>query len=251
MLEFPHISVHNLHHNAGPTAEMAFTLLLAASKFIIPMDRSLRVHDWTPRYEPNPSVQLAGKTALILGYGAIGQRVATMCRGIGMRVKAIRKFPEKTTSDCPDEIFSPDSLHQLLPEITALILCLPFTEETKGIIGEKELSLISSKTILVNVGRGLTVDEEALFHALKNGNLHAAGLDVWYNYPKEKDLRKNTPPSEYAYHELDNVVMSPHRAGALGETESEQMRMEELAKLLNAVARREQLLNRVDVKLGY
>jgi phosphoglycerate dehydrogenase-like enzyme len=73
MLEFPKISVHNLHHNAAPTAEVTLALLFAAAKFIIPFDKSLRTHDWKLRYESNPSMLLQGKTALILGYGAIGQ----------------------------------------------------------------------------------------------------------------------------------------------------------------------------------
>jgi len=73
MLEFPEISVHNLHHNAAPTAETALALLFAAAKFVIPYDNALRAHDWTLRYKPNPSMLLQGKTALILGYGAIGQ----------------------------------------------------------------------------------------------------------------------------------------------------------------------------------
>ena len=78
--DFSHISVHNLHHNAVPVAEMAVSLMLAAAKLVVPMDRALRARDWTPRYHrPHPTALLEGKTALILGYGAIGQRVAHLC----------------------------------------------------------------------------------------------------------------------------------------------------------------------------
>ena len=101
MLDFPEVAVHNLHHNAAPVAELAVGLLLAAAKFLIPMDRALRAHDWTPRYQPNPSLLLAEKTALVLGYGEIGQRVAEICRGMRMKVVATRRNVEEIPPDCP------------------------------------------------------------------------------------------------------------------------------------------------------
>jgi phosphoglycerate dehydrogenase-like enzyme len=256
MLGFPHIAVHNLHHNAVAAAEMAITLMLAAAKFIVPIDRTFRAHDWTPRYRPNPAILLEGKTALVLGYGAIGQRVAGLCRGLGMKVVAIRRRlgqrPSAIVGDTPDEIHPPDALHRLLPRADALIVCLPHTPETDALIGEEELTLLPSGAVLVNVGRGAIVDEAALYHALRDGTLYAAGLDVWYNYPapdSDEAARSHTPPSAYPFHELENVVMSPHRAG--GSKETEVLRMAHLATLLNAAARGETMPNRVDVQAGY
>jgi phosphoglycerate dehydrogenase-like enzyme len=103
--------------------------------------------------------------------------------------------------------------------------------------------------VLVNVGRGPIVDEAALYAALRDGTLYAAGLDVWYNYPADEAARAHTPPSDYPFHELDNVVMSPHRAGSSVETEA--LRMVHLARLLNAAARGEPMPNRVDLEAGY
>ena len=213
MHEFPAIAVHNLHHNAVLVAEMAVALMLSAAKFIIPLDRALRDHDWGPRYQPNPSVVLEGKTALILGYGAIGQRVAHLCRGLGMQVTATRRNVAASLPDAPGEVHTPEAMHRLLPQANVLFICLPHTPETRGLIGEAELTLLPAGAILVNVGRGAIVDEAALYHALRDGTLHAAGLDVWYNYPADEASRSHTPPSAYPFHELDNVVMSPHRAG--------------------------------------
>jgi phosphoglycerate dehydrogenase-like enzyme len=93
------------------------------------------------------------------------------------------------------------------------------------------------------------VAEGALYHALSDGTLYAAGLDVWYNYPPDQAARAHTQPSAYPFHELDNVVMSPHRAG--GSTETERLRMQHLAELLNAAARGESMPNRVDLEAGY
>jgi phosphoglycerate dehydrogenase-like enzyme len=117
------------------------------------------------------------------------------------------------------------------------------------LIGERELALLPPDAVLVNVGRGPIVDEAALYHALHEGTLHAAGLDVWYNYPADEASRSHTPPSAYPFHELDNVVMSPHRAG--GSDESEMRRMTHLAALLNAAARGDEMPNRVDLQAGY
>jgi phosphoglycerate dehydrogenase-like enzyme len=249
MLQFPHIAVHNLHHNALPVAEHVMALLLAAAKFIVPMDRSLRAHDWRARYQPSPSILLAGKTALILGSGSIGQRVMRLCSALDMQVVAIRRHAAKGQTINGMSVASFQELHRLLPQAHILIICLPHTPETTGLIGAQELALLPPQAILVNIGRGPIVDEGALYEALRGGTLYAAALDVWYDYPGEEATRSHTPPSAYPFHELDNVVMSPHRAG--GSTETERLRMTYLAKSLNAAARGEPLPNRVDLQAGY
>ncbi len=245
--EFPHITVHNLHHNAAATAEYAIALMMAAAKFIVPADRHLRLNDWTPRYAPARSIGLAGKTALIVGYGQIGQRVGRVCAALGMTVIATRR--NRVEKDAIAEVYVTSELSELLPRADVLIITAPLTPETKGLIGEKELALLPRGSILVNVGRGLIVAEAALFSALKSGHLAAAGLDVWYQYPRDEATRSNTPPSQWPFHELDNVVMSPHRGG--DEVGIDTQRMTELAELLNAAARGEVMPNRVDVNAGY
>jgi len=262
MREFPHVSVHNLHHNALQVAEIAVALLLAAAKWIVPMDASLRRDDWSPRYEESPVVLLDGKNVLVLGSGAIGRHVARLCAGLGMDVTAVRRG---SSGDASGRVGPPAGagpadggrvrsvaeLPSLLPEADALIVCLPLTDETRGLIGESELALMSERAILVNVGRGPVIDETALYHALRDRTLHAAGLDVWYNYPTDEPGRTSTRPSAYPFHELDNVVMSPHRAGAPHTPETESLRMRALAELVNAAARGEPIPNRVDLDFGY
>ncbi|MCP4424840.1 MAG: hydroxyacid dehydrogenase [Chloroflexi bacterium] len=244
------IPVHNSHHNAGTVAETTLGLLLAAAKRIVPFDRSLRQHDWTPRYErPSPSIFLSGKTALILGYGAIGRRVARLCRALDMDVLATRRRVDNATDEFAREIHLPEALHQLLPRAHVLIIGLPHTAETDGLIGAEELGMLQRPSLLVNIGRGPIVRQRALYEALRDGILDAAGLDVWYNYPPDKESRPRTPPADYPFHELDNVVMSPHRGGMTGETE--RLRMAHLAQLLNAAARGEPIPNRINLAAGY
>ena len=250
MLDFPHIAVYNLHHNAAPTAEMALALLLAAAKFIVPIDRTFRTHDWSPRYAPDQSVTLDGKTALILGFGHIGQRVGSYCQTLGMEVLAIRRRPGKAIlPGLQASVQPPGALPELLPQADVLVITLPFTPETDGWIGAKELAMLPHDALLVNVGRGRIVDQAALYQALKDRIILAAGLDVWYNYPSQTDMRQNTPPADFPFHELDNVVMSPHRGG--DSTASETLRRIHLAALLNALLRGEPVFNQVDVQAGY
>jgi phosphoglycerate dehydrogenase-like enzyme len=248
MLDFPQVAVHNLHHNAVAAAEMAVALMLAASKFIVPNDRALRRHDWTPRYLLNPAVVLSGQTVLILGYGSIGRRVAAACRGLGMRVIATRRSP---SAEHEQGVYPDHAVAELLPQADVLVIALPLTDETEGLIGEEELAMLPARSVLVNVGRGPIVDEASLYAALRDGVVHAAGLDVWYNYPRDEASRSDTPPSDYPFHRLDNVVLSPHRAGGGGSVEIERRRMRHLAELLNTALAGREMANRVDVETGY
>ena len=244
--EFPHLTLHNLHHNAAPVAEMTVALLLAAAKRIIPFDQELRKHDWRLRYQPSEIILLSGKKALVLGYGEIGRRIGAILQGLSMEVAFIRRAGD---TEQGLRVYSQDVLESLLPEADFLVLALPLTSETEGLIGEKQLRLLPSTAVLVNVARGGIIEEGALFKALSEKWIFGAGLDVWFNYPGSREERSSTPPGEYPWEDLDNLVLSPHRAGHVRETES--LRMRALAELLNHTARGLPLPNQVDPDLGY
>lgn len=246
--QFPTLKVHNLHHNAAATAETAVALLLAAAKFIVPLDRSLRRDDWRPRYAMPPVMLLDGRTALVLGYGAIGRRVARACHGLGLRVLATRRSRPTTTDDVA-AIYAAAELPELLPRADALLITLPGTPETESLIGAAELALLPDEAVLVNVGRGPIVDEGALYGALVNGRLRAAGLDVWYNYPSDAASREATAPATWPFHTLDNVVMSPHRGGFSDRRGA--LLAAHLAETLNAAAAGRPLPHPVDPARGY
>ena len=244
---FPEIKVHNIHHNAAPAAELALALLLAVAKEILPHDQTLRAGNWSMRYRESDSQLLAGKTALVLGYGEIGKLLKKYLTALGVEVLAVKRTARKV--DQEELVFSPSELHDLLLRAEILVLALPLTPDTEGIITQREIDLLPSNAILINISRAVIVDQEALFYALKDKRIYGAGLDVWYNYPKNEADRMNTNPADFPFQELDNVVMSPHRGGKVDATEK--MRMEGVAGLLNAAAEGKDLPNPVDLELGY
>jgi len=174
---------------------------------------------------------------------------ASRMRHAQEQVLATRRHVSAPLGDASQEIHPPGALGRLLPRANVLFICLPHTPETDALIGREELALLPPGAVLVNVGRGAVVDEAALYHALRDRTLYAAGLDVWYHYPADEAARSHTPPSSYPFHELENVVMSPHRAGGFDDRDME--RMAHLARVLNAAARGDVVPNRVDVGAGY
>jgi len=243
------LSLHVLHHNAAPTAELALALLLAAAKRVVPHDRSLRAGDWTPRYEGDGGLLLEGRSALVLGFGAIGQRVARALVALGMTVRATRRRTEGVNTVDGVDVHPAASTGDLIAESDVLVCCLPDTPETKGLLGDVAFARTRPHAVLVNVGRGGLVDEQALWNALEEGRLGAAGLDVWWCYPHEESDRKNTQPGRLDWGTRDDVVLSPHRAGHSDRTDA--LRAESLAASLNAAARGEDIPNRVDLTAGY
>ncbi len=247
--EHPNIDLHNLHFNDVSTGEMALALLLAAARHVAEFDRRLRRGDWRWDDARHPTDTFPGKTALILGYGAIGRRVAPVCQALGMHVIGVRRHEPQAAEEEGVRLYSVAHLHELLPRADVLICLLPHTHETEGLLGAAELALLPAHCVLVNVGRGPVIDEEALYTALAARRIRAAGLDVWYQYPKGEEERASTFPSRLPFHELDNVVMTPHRAGWLQSFET--LRVAALADLLNAAAAGKAMPNRVDKQLGY
>lgn len=246
--EFSNLTVYNLHHNAVPVAEMAIGLLLATARRIAYLDRCLRKGDWSPRYSDHDrSFLLQGRSVLILGYGHVGRVVGKLCRGLGMAVKAVQRSPAHTEGDV--DVYSIQSLPELLPWARVVIVCLPLTDETRGLLDGEMLGRLPRDAIIINVGRAGIIDERALYEALKNGSLAAAGLDVWFNYPATEEDRVNTSPSAYPFHQLDNVVMTPHIAGQVHSTEK--LRLEQLADLLNRLALNQPPDSEIDIFRGY
>ena len=200
---------------------------------------------------------LAGRRALVLGYGAIGSRCAKVLNALGMKVSAVRRTGSREGAwDGFATVHGPDALELLLPDTTALLICLPGTQATTGLLGRRQVRSLPKGAVLVNVGRGSIVDEDALFEALSDGHLGGAGLDVWYNYPMLPGQgglgagdSPNLCPASRPFWELPNVVMSPHR-GQSSDTKARD-RVEELLGMLRALRETGELPNRYDIGQGY
>lgn len=230
----PHLKLYNLHHNALTTAEMAVGLLIAAARGLVDADRQLRQGHWYGRMDEHQNVLLGGKRAVILGYGEIGHHVARILQALGVETVGIGRagIPE---------------LDHELSLSHALVICAPLTPETRGLIEARRIALLRSPRLLVNVGRGPIVDETALYEACRDRILFAAGIDTWYAYPSPSATAP-VWPSQHPFHELTNVVMSPHRGGDGDDTE--RLRANALTELLVDLVSGN-VRKSVDPNLGY
>ncbi len=246
LLKRPHINLYNSHYNDAFVAQHTLALLLACTNRIVEADMSLRAGNWQQRYNRLESLYLKGKTCLLLGYGAIGKRVLPLLQALGMNVSVLKRTKSENESNL--QVYTTSQLHEALSQADAIICSLPETPETLNLLDKAALAAMKQNSVLVNVGRGKVIDQHALYDALKNNHLLAAGIDVWWNYPENKEAREHTFPSDAPFHELPNVVMSPHRANqTLGE---EQVRLEDIAKTIQAIIKGEKR-NLVDVERGY
>jgi len=210
---YPDIFICNIHANKNAVAEHAFALILALTKNIVTNDRDLRLGKWHGFPTKEPTVQLQGKSLGIVGLGSIGWEIAKIGHTLGMKVFALkRKIEEKDLKkkNILEFLGEKKDLEKVIKESNFIVVAVPLTKETKGLIGKKELKLMKGK-YLINISRGVVIDEEALFKSLKEGNLTGAAIDTWYQYPSSE--QREVLPSKYDFNKLDNVVMSPHTAG--------------------------------------
>ncbi len=190
--------------NADWVAEHAMALLLACAKRVVHHDRTMRQGEF--HQTDLPSKELGGATLGVVGYGSIGRRVAELGRAFGMDVSGLRRT--KRPEDGPEVLVGLDKLPELLGRSDFVVVSLPLTQETRGALGAAEFQAMRSGAVFVNVSRGAVVDEEALYDHLSLHRDFYAGLDVWWEYPKEGERFAQT----YPFHELPNVVMTPHNA---------------------------------------
>ncbi len=192
--------------NARSVAEHALALILALSKKIPQMDRRLKEGRWRTQMDPWPE-ELDGKVVGIIGYGNIGRELARMVKALGMKVLAIKRRP-MASDRLADFIGGPEDLDRVLSESDFIVIALPLTRETRGLIGERELKLMKPTAYIINVGRGPIIDEAALAKALKEGWIAGAAIDTWWAHPPNPSA-----PSHLGIHLMPNVIATPHIAG--------------------------------------
>ena len=199
-------------HDVG-IAEYILGAMLTLSRDLVRLDAALHRGVWESQWgigvmAPEPFPELAGKTLVILGYGRIGQKLAPRARAFDMTVLGIRR--DTTHPDAHATLHGPDALPDLLGRADYLAITAPLTAETRGRIGDRELRLMKSTAVLINVSRAEILDEDALYGALAERRIAGAALDVWYRYPTAPGV---TWPARRPFHELPNVLMTPHTSG--------------------------------------
>jgi phosphoglycerate dehydrogenase-like enzyme len=238
------ITVHNIHHNHRSVAEYAIALVLALMRRIVQSHSVMLKGTWVPamRNDGVPATDtLHDRRVVILGHGFIGRSLARRLIGFEVRsIKATRfSVAERYIDDLGVEVFPSSHTAELMRECDVLFVCLPAAASTKGLVGEREIALLPPNAVIVNVGRGVAINQAALFGALQAKRIAGAALDVWYNYPTP--ALQELAYADFPFHTLDNVVLSPHVASKTQEADAQ--RFVELANLLNAASEGDALGN--------
>lgn len=186
------------------TAEFAITLMLTVLRHVKPAEKMLHGKERRDFFSEYRGLEAYGLTLALIGVGRIGSRVAKMARAIGMRVLAYDPFITAERAQALDIERLP-TLAEALAQADVISLHVPLSPETRHLINAETLAQMKTGAYLVNTARGGLVDETALYNALQSGKLAGAGLDVFDPEP---------PPPDHPLLQLDNVVATPHIAGA-------------------------------------
>jgi phosphoglycerate dehydrogenase-like enzyme len=199
--------------NPIPLAEGAVALVLSLAKRVVQRNYMFRMGRDGVR-----GVGLKGKTAGILGLGNIGIEVAKRLQAFDMEIIGLRRHPDPELKKDLNLNFLGTSkdLDYFMKESDFVIVTVPLTPETRGMIGEKEIRLMKPSAFIVNVARAAIIQEEPLYRALEEGRIAGAGIDVWWK-PHWWDPIWNSEgkdASEYPFWELPNVICTPHNIGS-------------------------------------
>ena len=223
--------------HAESITEHVLALMLAFARRLHVAIRNQLAHRWD-----RPSTvgaELRGKTGGNPGPGHIGRVGAARAASVGMRVIGTKHTPEPIPH--ADRVLPPEGLDEVLREADYLVITLPLTSETRGLIGPRELGLMKSSAYLINVARGAIVQEAALIEALRQGRLAGAGLDVFEREPL---------PQDSPLYEMEQVILTPHVSGGGGTGYYDRaipLFCENLRRYLTG----EPLVNVVDKRRGY
>jgi phosphoglycerate dehydrogenase-like enzyme len=237
----------NSHSSALAVAEYAVSLMLSAIKQIPYHDARLRQGNWCRTNEKGnddfqPPNLVQGKNVLIWGLGAIGKQIAHLLGSFRVNIFAVDYAPTSDNELVSGEVYPESKALEALSKADIIFICLPLTTGTHSIVGKSAFSAMRRTAVLINTSRGEIVDEAALYLALKNNIIAGAAIDTWYNYP---DRNKSTafPSNHFPFHELNNLVLSPHRAGFIN---GQLPHLDDVAENLNRLASGQQPLNVVN-----
>lgn len=238
-------SLCNVHKHEAGVAEYVMLAMLQWNIRLFEADASFRSGSWerSSRFGARPVDELGGRTLGIIGLGNIGRMVAKRAKGFDMRVVAAEYFPI-AKPDAVDDMVGFAAIGDVAAQADFLVVCCALTEGTRGLVGGPVLSRMKNTAVLINVGRGPLVDEDALWQVVSGRRIAGAVIDVWYRYPDARD--PNTKPSRYDFATLPNIIMTPHIAGWTAGTV--QRRWDVIAENLDRLAHGEPLLNVVTTR---
>ena len=200
-LDFVLTNVSGVH--AIPISEQIIGTLLMFARGLHRAVRAQTQREWW-RPETAELFELAGKTMLLIGVGAIGERTAALASALEMRVEGIRRHPAREVAGVA-AMYEIDQLHERLAHADVVVLTVPLSAATRGLIGATELRAMKPTAYLINIGRGGTIDEPALVQALTERSIAGAALDVFAEEPL---------PSTSPLWSIEHVIITAHYAGA-------------------------------------
>jgi phosphoglycerate dehydrogenase-like enzyme len=213
------VLVANTFHHERSIAEYVLSAAIMLRRDFLAQDRALRREVWATSVYDDAIGQLPtlrGARVGFVGFGHIGQRAWELLRALGSEGAAVTGSGRvDATAHGLSWVGDTSRLDELLSESDVVVLSAPLNQATEGMIGARQLRLIGSNGVLINVGRGPLVDEHALYEALHGGYLRAAAIDVWYRYPAPGG---RSAPSALPFAELPNVLMTPHSSGVTSDT---------------------------------
>lgn len=241
--------------HAVAMAEYVLGAVLFASEHLGGRLANQAARGWTDVQRALAGRRLRGRTALIVGYGSVGREAARLLHALGLRILAIKADPaarrdagwvEPGTGDVegrlPERFAGPDALLDLVPEADYVILSVPATARTAGIVSREVLAAMRPEAWLINVGRGRLIDEDALAEALARHAIGGAVLDVFVDEPL---------PPESPFWALEDCLVTPHVSGLGGMDAFWHATALLLAENLRRELAGEPLLNRTDPVAGY
>jgi lactate dehydrogenase-like 2-hydroxyacid dehydrogenase len=248
------IPVCNSHSGAMVVAEHAIALMMDAAKKISYHDRQLRQGNWNRVSSGSAdsispfSKSIYRASVGVVGYGAIGKAICKLLSGFACSFRAFRRRPPFGIQDPgPVNVFPFSEILGNLGDLDVVFACVPLTAETKGLVDDRFLHAMGRRAILVNISRGEVTREEDLFRALLEKSIGSAALDTWYNYPSQTAPQR-LPSERFPFHTLDNLVLSPHRAGY---AEGGFPHLDDAIDNLNRLYCNERVINRISLEERY
>lgn len=206
----------NTFHHGRSIAEHVMMVSMMLLRHLPRASRELADGQWRT-VMTDPTVPfggvLAGRTIGLVGFGEIGSQVAVLARALGMNVRAVRHSGRAEPG--VEWMGTPAQLPELLHASHIVVVTVPLSAETRGLIDAAAFKAMRPDAVLVNVARGAVVDEQALHDALTQKTIGGAAIDVWWRNPRDPDA---PPPSHLDFTGFDNVVLTPHQSGHTEET---------------------------------